>query len=163
MAYALSQKSMGSLSHLEAYQRLLACLGVHLVHSDERGVIVQNRAESSLVAEVKEKQYNDPILVQLKEGVHKHKTTIFSLGMNDSTLRYQGRLCFPDINGLLQRIMAEAHTFRYSVHPGSTKMYHDLKEIYWWNDMKRNVADFMARCPNCQQMKVKHQHLGGLA
>nr|XP_009788737.1 PREDICTED: uncharacterized protein LOC104236509 [Nicotiana sylvestris] len=114
-------------------------------------------AESSLVAEVKEKQYNDPVLAQLKQGIHKHKTTTFSLGMEDSTLRYQGQLCVPNEDGLRERIMAEAHTSRYSVHPGSTKMYHDLKEVSWWNDMKRGVADFVAKCSNCEQVKVEHQ------
>ncbi|XP_070040600.1 uncharacterized protein [Nicotiana tomentosiformis] len=104
--------------------------------------------------EVKEKQYNDPVLMQLREGIHKHKTTTFSLGMDDGTLSYQGRLCVSNVDGLQERIVAEAHTSRYSVHPGSTKMYHDLKEVYWWNDMKRGVADFVAKCSNCQQVKA---------
>ncbi|XP_070052009.1 uncharacterized protein [Nicotiana tomentosiformis] len=136
MANALSRKSMGSLANLEAYQRPLAkevhrltSLGVRLADSSEGGVIVQNRAESLLVMEVKEKQYNDPLLVQLKEWIHKHKTMAFSLDMDD----------------------------------GSTKMYHDIKEFYWWNDMKRNVAEFMAKCPNCHQVKAEHQQPGGLA
>ncbi|XP_070019462.1 uncharacterized protein [Nicotiana sylvestris] len=102
----------------------LASLGVRLVDSNEGGVIVQNRVESSLVVEVKEKQFNDPLLAQLKEGV-----TAFSFGMDDGTLRYQGHLCVPDVDGLRERIMAEAHTSKYSVHPGSTKMNHDLKEV----------------------------------
>ncbi|XP_070008253.1 uncharacterized protein [Nicotiana sylvestris] len=42
-------------------------------------------------------------------------------------------------------------------------MYHDLKEIYWWNKMKKYVANFVAKCPNCQQVKVEHQRLDGLA
>ncbi|XP_070036829.1 uncharacterized protein [Nicotiana tomentosiformis] len=42
-------------------------------------------------------------------------------------------------------------------------MYHDLKEIYWWNDMKWNIADFVAKCPNYQQVKAEHQRPGGLA
>uniref|UniRef100_A0A1U7VJ65 Uncharacterized protein LOC104216572 n=1 Tax=Nicotiana sylvestris TaxID=4096 RepID=A0A1U7VJ65_NICSY len=86
MEDALSQKSMGSLAHLEAHQRSLAeevhwlaSLGVHLADSSEGNVIVQNRAESLLVVEVKEKQYDDPLLVQLKEGIHKHRTTAFLL------------------------------------------------------------------------------------
>ncbi|XP_070034680.1 uncharacterized protein [Nicotiana tomentosiformis] len=91
---ALSRISIGSLGHLEEYQRplvkevhRLASLGVHLADSSERGVIVQNRAESSLVVDVKGKQYNDPLLVQLKEGIHKHMTIAFTLGMDDGTLR----------------------------------------------------------------------------
>lgn len=161
---------MGSLAHLEVYQRSLAeevyrldSLGVSLADSSEGGVIVQNRAESSLVVEVKEKKYNDPLLVQLKEVIHKHKTMAFSLGMGHGTLRYQGSLCVPNIDGLREKIMIEAHTSRYSMHPGSTNMYHDLKEVYWWNDMNKNVADFMARCPNCQQVKAEHQRPSGLA
>ncbi|XP_070057562.1 uncharacterized protein [Nicotiana tomentosiformis] len=105
VAYAFSQTSMGSLAHLEANQRplakevhRLASLGVRLTDSSEGGVIVQNRAESSLVVEVKYKQYNDPLLVQLKEGIHKHKTMAFSLGIDDGTLRYQGRLCVPNVD-----------------------------------------------------------------
>ena len=59
--------------------------------------------------------------------------------------------------------MIEAHNSRYSVQLGSTKMYHNLKEVYWWNDMKRNVVNFLARCLNCQQVKAEHQRPGGLA
>ncbi|XP_070041108.1 uncharacterized protein [Nicotiana tomentosiformis] len=103
------------------------------------------------------------MLVQLKEGIHKHRTTAFSLGMDDGTLRYQGRLCVPNVDGLRERIMAEAHTSRYSVHQGSTKMYHDLKDVYCWNVMKKGVADFVAQFSNCQQVKAEHQRPGGLA
>ncbi|XP_070019696.1 uncharacterized protein [Nicotiana sylvestris] len=86
---ALSRKFMGSLAHLEAYQRplarevhQLASLGVRLADSNEGGVIVQNRVESSLVTEVKDKQFNNPLLAQLKEGIHKHKTATFSFCMD---------------------------------------------------------------------------------
>ena len=58
--------------------------------------------------------------------------------------------------------MEEAHHSRYSIHPGSTKMYHDIKEIYWWHGMKKDVAEFVAQCPNCQQVKVEHQKPAGL-
>ncbi|XP_070005294.1 uncharacterized protein [Nicotiana sylvestris] len=86
VADVLSRKSMGSLAHLKSYQRSLArevhqlaSLGVRLADTNKGGVIVQNRAKSSLVAEVKEKQFDDPLLAQLKEGIHKHKNTTFSL------------------------------------------------------------------------------------
>ncbi|XP_070012963.1 uncharacterized protein [Nicotiana sylvestris] len=70
---------------------------------------------------------------------------------DDGTLRYRDKLCVPNVDELRERIMSEAHNSRYSIHPGSTKMYHDLKEVYLWNDMKKSIADFVARCPNCQQ------------
>ncbi|XP_070045128.1 uncharacterized protein [Nicotiana tomentosiformis] len=85
----------------------------------------------------------------------------FSLGINDGTLRYQGQLCVPNIDGLQERSMTEAYTSRYFVHSSSMKMYNDLKEVYWWNYMKRSVADFVARYPNCQQVKAEHQRPDG--
>ncbi|XP_070020405.1 uncharacterized protein [Nicotiana sylvestris] len=42
-------------------------------------------------------------------------------------------------------------------------MYHDIKEVYWWNNMKKDLVDFVAKCPNCQQVKAEHQRPSGLA
>ncbi|WMV50168.1 hypothetical protein MTR67_043553 [Solanum verrucosum] len=58
--------------------------------------------------------------------------------------------------------MVKAHYSRYSIHLGSTKMYHAIKEIHWWHGMKKDVAEFVAQCPNCQQVKVEHQMPAGL-
>ena len=58
--------------------------------------------------------------------------------------------------------MEEAHFSAYSIHPGSTKMYHDLKNTYWWNGMKKDIAKFMSKCLTCQQVKLEHQRPSGL-
>uniref|UniRef100_A0A0V0GQI5 Putative ovule protein n=1 Tax=Solanum chacoense TaxID=4108 RepID=A0A0V0GQI5_SOLCH len=42
-------------------------------------------------------------------------------------------------------------------------MYRDMRKIYWWNGMKKDIAGFVAKCPNCQQVKVEHQKSGGLS
>ena len=47
-------------------------------------------------------------------------------------------------------------------HPGSTKMYHDLSEMYWWEGLKRDIAEFVAKCPNSQKVKAEHLKFGGL-
>ena len=52
--------------------------------------------------------------------------------------------------------MVEANGSRYSIHPGSTKMYHDLKQIYWWDCMKNDIAQYVAKCPNCHQVEAEH-------
>ncbi|KAA3473358.1 DNA/RNA polymerases superfamily protein [Gossypium australe] len=57
---------------------------------------------------------------------------------------------------------AIAHNSRLSVHPGSTKMYHDLKQHYWWSGMKRDIFDFVSKHLACQQVKAEHQVLTGL-
>ncbi|KAH0715252.1 hypothetical protein KY284_008157 [Solanum tuberosum] len=133
----------------------LARLGVRLMDSIEGGVVVMNGAESSLVSEVKEKQDQDPSLLELKENVHKQKILAFEQG-GDGVLRYQGRLCVPRVDELQERIMEKAHSSRYSIHPGSTKIYHDLREVYWWSSKKKGIAEFVVKCLNCQQVKVEH-------
>nr|GFD41672.1 retrotransposon protein, putative, Ty3-gypsy subclass [Tanacetum cinerariifolium] len=56
----------------------------------------------------------------------------------------------------------EAHSSPFSVHPGSTKMYHDLKQYFWWSGIKRDVATFVLKCLICQQVKIEHQRASGL-
>ena len=77
-------------------------------------------------------------------------------------LRYQGRLCVPDVDGLRDQILEEAYGSRYSIHPVSTKMYHDLREIYWWEGLRRDIAEFLSKCSNRQQVKAKHLKSGVL-
>ncbi|MDE0547704.1 hypothetical protein, partial [Microbacterium sp. C7(2022)] len=76
-------------------------------------MLKENGSTSSLIDEVKDKQDQDPILLQLKVDVPKQKVMIFAKG-GDGVLRYQSRLCVPDIDGIRGRIMAEAHNSRYS-------------------------------------------------
>ena len=66
-------------------------------------------------------------------------------------------MCVPEYGELKRDIMEEAHSSAYAMHPGSTKMYRTLKEHYWWNGMKKEVAGFVSRCLTCQQVKVEHQ------
>ena len=100
------------------------------------GVIVQNRSESSLVVEVKEKHDSDPILLQLKGALHQQKVEVFSQRKRWCAW-LSGRLCVPNVGGLRQQILKEVHNSRYSIYPGATKMYHDLQEVFWWNSMKK--------------------------
>ena len=69
-------------------------------------------------------------------------------------LRYEGRLCVLDVDGLRDQILEEALGSRYSINPGSTKMYLDLREIYWWEGLKTDIQEFVAKCPNCKQLKA---------
>ena len=71
-------------------------------------------------------------------------------------LHYQGRFCVPHVEELRQHILAETHNSRYSINPGATKMYPNLQEVYWWNGMKRDIEDFVSKCPNCQRVRVDY-------
>jgi len=166
---ALSRLSMGSTAHVEKGKKelaknmhRLARLGVRLMDSNEGRVVVMNVAKLSLVSEVKEKQDQDPIFLELKENVNNQKVITFEQG-GDGVLRHQGRLCVPKVDELQERIIEEAHSSRYSIHLGSTKMYRYLREVYWWSSMKRCIAEFVAKCLTCQQVKVEHQKPGDMA
>ena len=63
---------------------------------------------------------------------------------------------------LRKNIIAEAHNSRYSIDPYATKMYCKMREVYWWNGIMRDIADFVCKCPNCQQVKVEHQKQGDM-
>ena len=76
---------------------------------------------------------------------------------NEGTLHLGTRLCVPDVDELRKKIMEESHFFAYSIHPISTKMYHDLKDTYWWNGTKRDIAEFVSKCLTCQKVKLEHQ------
>ena len=71
------------------------------------------------------------------------------------------RMCVPEYGELKRDIMEEAHSSAYAMHPGSTKMYKTLKEHYWWNGMKKEIASFISRCLTSQQVKVEHQKPAG--
>nr|GEV60478.1 putative reverse transcriptase domain-containing protein [Tanacetum cinerariifolium] len=62
--------------------------------------------------------------------------------------------CFGDLRTL---IMHESHKSKYSIHPGSDKMYQDLKHLYWWHNMKTNIATYVSKCLTCSKIKAEHQ------
>ncbi|GJY63712.1 putative reverse transcriptase domain-containing protein [Tanacetum coccineum] len=59
-------------------------------------------------------------------------------------------------------IMHESHKSKYSIHPGSDKMYQDLKQLYWWPNMKANIATYVSKCLTCSKVKAEHQKPYGL-
>ena len=71
------------------------------------------------------------------------------------------RMCVPEYGELKKDIIEEAHSSAYAMHPDSTKMCRTLKEHYWWNGMKKEIASFVSRCLTCQQVKAKHQRPTG--
>ena len=79
----------------------------------------------------------------------------------EGVLRIKRRVCVPRVDDLIDTILTEAYSSRYSIHPGATKMYRDLKKHFWLSRMKHDIVDFVGQCPNCQQVKYEHQRPGG--
>lgn len=65
-------------------------------------------------------------------------------------LRYQGRLCIPNIDFLRSRILQEVHGSYYSIHSSSPNMYHEHREVFWLEGLKKEILEFVAECQNCQ-------------
>jgi hypothetical protein len=80
----------------------------------------------------------------------------------EGTLWFKERLVVPRRGALKKKILDEAHTSRYSIHPGSTKMYHDLRQQFWWTRMKREVARNVSECDTYWKVKADYMKPGGL-
>ena len=76
-------------------------------------------------------------------------------------IRFQDRLSLPDDRSIKEEILTEAHNTPYLVHPSTTKMYNDLKILYWWPRIKNDIFKFVEHCLTCQQIKVEHKRLAG--
>jgi hypothetical protein len=74
----------------------------------------------------------------------------------------KGRLVLPESTELRKELFDEAHRARYTVHPGATKMYKDLRRTFWGKNLRRDVAIYVSRCFTCQQVKAEHQRPAGV-
>ncbi|GJZ65806.1 reverse transcriptase domain-containing protein, partial [Tanacetum coccineum] len=78
------------------------------------------------------------------------------------SLYFMDRIWVPLVGSVRTMIMDEAHRSKYSVHPGADKMYHDLRDMYWWPGMKRDIATYVSKCLTCSKVKAEHQRPSGL-
>ncbi|GJS23952.1 putative reverse transcriptase domain-containing protein [Tanacetum coccineum] len=81
---------------------------------------------------------------------------------SDGIRYFENRVWLPLFGGLRDLIMHESHKSKYSIHPGSDKMYQDLKKLYWWPNMKADIATYVSKCLTCAKVKVEHQRPSGL-
>ncbi|GJR64668.1 putative reverse transcriptase domain-containing protein [Tanacetum coccineum] len=80
----------------------------------------------------------------------------------DGTRCFGNRVWLPRFGGLRDLVMHESHKSKYSIHPGSDKMYQDLKLLYWWPNMKADIATYVSKCLTCAKVKAEHQKPSGL-
>ncbi|KAA0067909.1 putative polyprotein [Cucumis melo var. makuwa] len=99
---------------------------------------------------------NDPYIVEKRHIVETRQGDKFSLSSNDGLL-FESRLCVPVDGAVKTELLIEAHSSPFSMHPSSTKMYQDLKQVYCWHNMKREVVEFVSKCLVCQQVKAPRQ------
>ena len=123
--------------------------------------LAQLTVQPTLRQRIIDAQSNDPYLVEKRGLAEAGQTAEFSLS-SDGGLLFERRLCVPSDSAVKTELLSEAHSSPFSMHPGSTKMYQDLKRVYWWRNMKREVAEFVSKCLVCQQVKAPRQKPAGL-
>ncbi|KAG8499104.1 hypothetical protein CXB51_005534 [Gossypium anomalum] len=146
VADALSRKSLFALR----------AMNVHLSVSSDNVLVAELKAKPLLIHQILESQKVDDELVAKRAEFVSNVESEFQIDDNDC-LTFKNRLCVPRNLELISMILSEAHSSRMSVHPGSTKMYNDLKHQFWWPGMKRDISNFVSKCLICQQVKAEHQ------
>ncbi|WMV32386.1 hypothetical protein MTR67_025771 [Solanum verrucosum] len=144
VADALSQKAMSMVRHLK-----------------KRWVLASIEVRATSIDEIKAKQLEDENLNDLRKKTLIIKAQDIILDA-EGELSFKGKICVPRVGDLIQSLLTESHGSRYSIHLCVTKMYRDLKRLYWWSGMKKYITEFVAKCQNCQQIKYEHQRPIGL-
>ncbi|XP_057734706.1 uncharacterized protein LOC130950190 [Arachis stenosperma] len=151
---------MGSLAYITLARRTIV-EEVYQLETDgtqfelgESGVFLAHvRTQSSIIEHIKAAQSDDPKLRKLMKDVCNGRNANFSL--DQDVLRCGQRLCVPDSHDLKKAILEEAHNSKYTVHPDSNKMYQDLKQLFWWEGMKKDIGIFVSHCLTYQQVKAR--------
>ena len=108
-----------------------------------------------MLNQVLEAQKRDEKIYAIVSQIGNDKETEFIVNEN-GVLYYKDRVFVPDGNDLRKSILEEVHSGSFAIHPGSTKMYQDLKMSFWWSEMKRDVSKFVTKCLVYQRVKVEH-------
>ena len=111
---------------------------------------------SHLFTQIKEAQIealkSENVTGEALRGMDKNLET-----KNNGIRYFMDRIWIPKFGGFREIVMDEAHKTRYSIHPGSDKMYLDLKKLYWWQNMKAEIATYVSKCLTCAKVKVEYQ------
>ena len=87
-------------------------------------------ARSSFLDRIKGKRFTDEKLSLIRDMVLRGEAKEAIID-EEGVLRIKGRVCVPHVDNLIHTILTEAHSYRYSIHPGASKMYRDLKQHFW--------------------------------
>ena len=136
--------------------QMLRSLNAKLSLTDDGTVVAELIAISSLLNQVLEAQKKNENISAIISQIGNGKEIQFTVNEN-GVLYYKNRVCVLNDNDLRKSILEEAHSGSFAIHPGSTKMYQDLKMSFWWSGMKRDVSEFVTKCLVCQRVKAEHQ------
>ncbi|KAL4283832.1 hypothetical protein GQ457_16G018880 [Hibiscus cannabinus] len=139
----------------------LRAMFARLSISRDGGLVAELQVKPTLIQLIREKQLQDSAMAAHVPDIAEGKPTDFRF-RDEGVLCFKDRIVVPDDGELRQTILTEAHSSPFSMHPGSTKMYRDLKDKYYWVGLKKDVAKFVSKCMVCQRVKAEHQFPSGL-
>jgi hypothetical protein len=126
----------------------------------QHGTLNQLNLESVLLQKIIDAQRSDKGMKHIHEKIKAGKANYFRKD-DQGIVWFNNRIVVPKNDNVCQQILDEAHLSRYSIHPGSTKMYHDLKQHYWWTKMKIEIARYVAKCDTYRRVKAIHMKTAG--
>jgi hypothetical protein len=128
-----------------------------------QGSLYALTAEPNLYDRIVTAQRNDEDIQTIKQKLAEGdpKYTCFQKDHQD-VVWFGNRLVVPIDPEIKKIILDEAHKSKFSIHPGSTKMYQDLKQNLWWSNMKVDIAKYVAECDTCHRMKESHLKSAGV-
>ncbi|GJZ28743.1 putative reverse transcriptase domain-containing protein [Tanacetum coccineum] len=128
----------------------------YTTHDLELGAVGLNLTKAFLSAQSEARKEENFINEDLRGMINKLEPRA------DRTLCLNNRSWIPCLGDLRALIMHESHKSKYSIHPGSDKMYQDLKKLYWWPNMKAEIASYVSKCLTCPKVKIEYQKPSGL-
>jgi hypothetical protein len=157
VADALSRKSQFNMlaAHPMSYELAKEFDKLNLGFlNNTQGVTIE--LEPTLEHDIRKGQKDDEKINEIRQLIIDGKGKDFRED-TEGVVWFRDRLCVPDIKSIRELILKEAHETAYSIHPGSEKMYQDLKKRFWWYGMKREIAEYVVVCDSCQRIKAEHQ------
>ncbi|GKD77130.1 putative reverse transcriptase domain-containing protein, partial [Tanacetum coccineum] len=127
-------------------------------HPGKANVVADALSQAQIEAQMPENLVNEDVGGMIRRDIPKEKLEPRA----DGTLCLHGRSWLPCYRDLRSVIMHESHKSKYSIHPGSEKMYQDMKKLYWWPKMKANIATYVSKCLTYARVKAEHQRPSGL-
>ncbi|WVZ70495.1 hypothetical protein U9M48_019157 [Paspalum notatum var. saurae] len=156
VADALSRKAHCNVIEARPTVRVMCCEMNEIEmpteqHAELYSLIIKPTIKDQII--VAQKQ--DKSMAHIREGLDEKKRACFTLD-DHGVLWFKNRLVVPKDMELRKKILDEAHTSMFTMHPGSNKMYQDLKQKFWWTRMKREIAKYVSECDVCQRVKADH-------
>jgi hypothetical protein len=121
----------------------------------QQGTLNQLKLESILLQRIIDAQRSNEGMKHIHEKIKAGKANCFRKD-DQGVVWFNNRIVVPKNDEVHQQILDEAHLSHYSIHLGSTKIYHDLKQHYWWTKMKIEIARYVAGCDTCRRVKAIH-------